>query len=263
MAISIWCIFELGTVGTAEKAMFNHAILSLTLMAVGNSGGQKPAVVSDAQWRQDVIELTNRTRAKQKLPPFKGVEELMEIANLHASDMATKNYFDHTSRDGRTAFDRIKPFVPNGYTGENIAAGQETPTAAVAAWLKSPGHRANIMNENFREIGVGFARNAKSTYGRYWVQVFCGRDSVYPIVINLDAYSTSQADVTLYIHGPKNAERMRIRNNSGDFGPWQPYRSNLNWRLGGSSGKQRVEVEVEDSDGLPTRAYDEILLSER
>ena len=247
--------------GTVEKGMFNHAILSLTLMAAGNSGGQQPTTVTDAQWRQDVIELTNRARAKQKLPPLKGVDEMMEIANRHASDMATKNYFSHASQDGRTAYDRIKAFAANAYTGENIAAGQQTPTAVVAGWLKSPGHRANIMSPNFREIGVGLARNEKSTYGLYWVQVFCGRESVYPVVINLDAFTTSQFDVELYIHGPKNAERMRVRNNTSDFGPWQPYRSTLNWRLGGTRGKQRVEVELEDSDGLPIRSFDEIVIS--
>ena len=244
--------------------MFNHAILSLTLMAVGNSGGPQPTTVPDAQWRQDVIELTNRARDKQNLPPLKGVDELMEIANQHASDMATKNYFSHASQDGRTAYDRIKPFAANAYTGENIAAGQQTPTAVVAGWwLKSPGHRANIMSPNFREIGVGLAHNEKSTYGHYWVQVFCGRESVYPVVINLDAYATSTADVQLYIGGPSDAERMRIRNNTSDFGAWQPYRKTLNWRLAGTSGRQRVEVEVEDSDGLPTRSYDEIFMTSR
>ncbi|MFI5178908.1 MAG: CAP domain-containing protein [Vicinamibacterales bacterium] len=91
-------------------------------------------------------------------------------ARLHSVDMATNNYFSHTSLDGRTFDQRI---FNAGYTGsyplgENIAAGQPTPASVVAAWMASPGHCTNIMTAGFHAIGIGYAFSASSTYGHYW-----------------------------------------------------------------------------------------------
>ena len=91
----------------------------------------------------------------------------------HAVDMATQNYFSHTSLDGRSPWDRIdEAGYPHFGAGENIAAGQRTAEDVVTAWLNSPGHCRNIMNPSFDELGVGYAYDAASTYQRYWVQNF-------------------------------------------------------------------------------------------
>lgn len=94
-------------------------------------------------------------------------------ASLHATDMAASNYFSHTGRDGSTSAQRV---TRAGYhyrmTGENIAAGQLSPEEAVAGWLKSPTHCANLMNGRYTEMGVAFAVNATSSMGVYWVQLF-------------------------------------------------------------------------------------------
>ena len=97
-------------------------------------------------------------------------------ARDHSVDMATLNYFSHTSYDGRTFSQRISNA---GYTGaypwgENIAAGQGSPAAVVNGWMSSPDHCANIMNPGFRAIGVGYAFRPASTYGHYWTQNFGG-----------------------------------------------------------------------------------------
>ena len=88
--------------------------------------------------------------------------------------MATKNYFSHTSLDGRTVAQRI---TATGYAwraiGENIAAGQTTPEQVVAGWLQSEGHCRNIMNPAYQELGVGYAQDG--SYGTTWVQDFGAR----------------------------------------------------------------------------------------
>jgi uncharacterized protein YkwD len=101
---------------------------------------------------------------------------LRTAARDHSVDMATHNYFSHTSYDGRTFSQRLSSA---GYTGaspwgENIAAGQASPAAVVNGWMGSAGHCANIMNPSFRAIGVGYAYRAASNYGHYWTQDFGG-----------------------------------------------------------------------------------------
>ncbi len=100
-------------------------------------------------------------------------KSLEAAAAGHANDMASEDYFSHKARDGSTPAQRVSRA---GYhwrlTGENIAAGQLTPESAMAGWLKSPGHCANLMNPGYTEMGVAFAVNARSAMGAYWVQEF-------------------------------------------------------------------------------------------
>lgn len=95
--------------------------------------------------------------------------KLFDTAVSHALDMATNNYFSHVSLDGRIFSERISAV---GYdwaaVGENIAAGQTSIDQVMTEWLKSPGHCANIMNDDFTEIAVACVRNDTSTYKRYW-----------------------------------------------------------------------------------------------
>lgn len=95
--------------------------------------------------------------------------KLFNAAAGHSTDMAVNNYFSHTSKDGRTASQRV---TAAGYswrtTGENIAAGQRTIQDVMNGWMASPGHCANIMNPNFTEVGVACAQNSTSTYKQYW-----------------------------------------------------------------------------------------------
>ena len=208
----------------------------------------------------EVVSLTNRIRERQNLPPLKACDQLMEAARLHATDMAMQNYFDHRSRDGRTMFDRLKSISAIGCQGENIAAGQETPESVISSWSHSPGHRENLLNKDFREIGVARAVNEKSDYGTYWVQDFCGRDGVWPVIINNESCDTATTAVSLYIYYPADTTRMRISNDNGDFGPWQPASPRLNWTIGTGKGVHRVTVQTEDPDGLQTSASDTIRL---
>jgi uncharacterized protein YkwD len=82
----------------------------------------------------------------------------------------------HTGSDGSDPGQRITRagYIWRTY-GENVAAGYTTPESVVAGWMQSDGHRANILNPAFRDIGVGYAYGASSTYKHYWTQVFAAR----------------------------------------------------------------------------------------
>ncbi|MES2534598.1 MAG: CAP domain-containing protein [Pseudomonadota bacterium] len=95
--------------------------------------------------------------------------KLFNAAAGHSHDMATKNYFSHTSKHGRTFSQRI---TNAGYAwrsaGENIAAGYTTTEKVMEGWLKSAGHCANIMSANFTEIGMSCVKTTTSAYKYYW-----------------------------------------------------------------------------------------------
>ena len=120
-----------------------------------------------------VVTLTNAERAKNGCGALTVNPVLTTIAQAHSADMAANDYFSHDSQSGASPFDRM---AAAGYqfstAGENIAAGQGTPAAVMTGWMNSPGHRANILNCAFTEIGVGYATSASSQYPTYWTQDF-------------------------------------------------------------------------------------------
>nr|WP_229802989.1 CAP domain-containing protein [Planobispora rosea] len=93
----------------------------------------------------------------------------------HSTDMAENGYFSHTSRDGRTPGDRIREagFSPLRAWAENIAKGQRSAESVHSAWMKSRGHRANILNCKLTHIAVAYAKNAAGV--PHWTQVFARR----------------------------------------------------------------------------------------
>lgn len=144
-----------------------------------NSGANSTPASAFAQ---RVLELTNAARTGghtcgpvfyPAVPALTYNSNLERSAQGHAADMAAKNYFSHSSQDGRNFSQRISA---TGYlwsiVGENIAAGYPTPETVVGSWLKSDGHCQDIMNASFKELGVGYANNPSSTYQHYWVQDF-------------------------------------------------------------------------------------------
>lgn len=129
-----------------------------------------------------VLELVNEARAQSRrcgakrfapVPPLKLNRALGRAALAHAQDMARLDHMTHKSRDGSTPAQRVSR---SGYSwknvAENVAAGQMTPEAAVASWIESPGHCANLMSAQFTEMGVAFAVEPDSGPGIYWAQVF-------------------------------------------------------------------------------------------
>ncbi len=128
----------------------------------------------EAELAEHVLQLTNKERMRAGLNPLVLSLKLGESAQWKASDMAERDYFDHADALNHNFVDRAREF---GYAnwrllGENIAAGLASPKEVVDQWMASPGHRANILKAEYREIGVGHAFNSDSKYRTYWVQDF-------------------------------------------------------------------------------------------
>ncbi|CAD5201867.1 CAP domain-containing protein [Pseudomonas sp. FEN] len=131
---------------------------------------------------QKLLEQINsaRTQARQcggqafaATTPLAWNAVLASAAESHTRNMANNNFFDHKDRDGRTPGDRAELAGYNGQLiGENIAAGQDTARKVVDGWLASPGHCANLMNPQFRELGAAYAVDPKSDAGIYWTAMF-------------------------------------------------------------------------------------------
>jgi uncharacterized protein YkwD len=122
-----------------------------------------PAKASVASVEHATRCLVNAARRRRGRRPLRHNARLALAATRHARDMAERNYFSHVSRDGRSFLDRIRrvDYLPrNGSwtVGENLAWGSErlaTPKQILNGWMRSPGHRANILDRKFREIGIG------------------------------------------------------------------------------------------------------------
>ncbi|MET9541746.1 CAP domain-containing protein, partial [Streptomyces sp. NPDC006553] len=126
-----------------------------------------------ARFVQDVIALANAEREKSGCGPLHSESHLRTAAQGHADDMSARGYYEHDNPEGRDAGDRM---TGAGYTwstwGENIHRGPKTPARAMEDWMDSPGHRANILNCSFKDIGVGVTLTAN---GPWWVQNFGAR----------------------------------------------------------------------------------------
>jgi RNA polymerase sigma factor (sigma-70 family) len=117
-----------------------------------------------------VVALVNKERAAAGCGPLTEDAQLNRAAQGHSDDMAARNFFDHTNPDGADPGQRT---TAAGYQwstyGENIARGQQTPQAVMESWMNSPGHRANILNCSFKDIGVGIHEGSG---GPWWTQNF-------------------------------------------------------------------------------------------
>jgi len=228
--------------------------------------GTAPAP-TNAAWEQQVIELVNQQRRANGVPPLKHEPSLTDAARWYAKDMVDDDYFGpgHDTYDrsgGRLARvcawkARIGAFYTGGNAlGENIGQGYASPLEAVTGWMGSSGHRANILNADFRETGVGYRASASD--GHCWVQDFGRRSETYPVVINDEAASTDDRLVNLYVYG--SWSEIRIRNDGEAFSPWQPFTHALAWTLADVDGQRTVDVEVRRGS-TTVAASDTIMLS--
>ncbi|TCB96327.1 hypothetical protein E0H26_16080 [Micromonospora zingiberis] len=128
-----------------------------------------PSTGAGASQAAQVVELVNAERAKAGCDALSTDDKLMTAAQRHSQDQAEHQNMSHTGSDGSDPGERIDRVEYAWRTyGENVAWNQPTPAAVMDAWMNSPGHRANILNCAFTEIGVGVA----SSNGPYWTQVF-------------------------------------------------------------------------------------------
>lgn len=129
----------------------------------------------------EMLKLTNQARCGQGLAPLTANSSLSSAATQHNLDMLLNNYFDHNGSDGSTVGDRASI---QGYTwqavGENLAAGSTSVAETFDLWWQSPGHKANILNPDFREAGLSHIFQAGSQWGHYWTMVFASRGTESP-----------------------------------------------------------------------------------
>ena len=134
---------------------------------------QKPST-DFSSYQQQVLDLVNAERTKRGISALTLDSNLSSVATKKSQDMVNKNYFDHTSPTYGSPFDMMKQFgISYRTAGENIAKGQKTPQEVVTAWMNSEGHRKNILNPNFTNLGVGIPKDSKGT--TYWTQMFIGK----------------------------------------------------------------------------------------
>ena len=126
--------------------------------------------VSYADFAVEVLRLVNAERAKVGAAPLRLSNDLMDATAVRAEEITRS--FSHTRPDGSSCFTLVRN--QNRTMGENIAAGSVTPAAVVDQWMHSKGHRENMLDKRFKELGIGHCYKEGSSYGHYWVQMFRG-----------------------------------------------------------------------------------------
>lgn len=141
---------------------------------------ENPSSVPTTVNRTVMLQLVNDVRKKgcqcgdtyySAVPTISWNSQLEAAAYVHSEDMYTNKYFDHIAPDGSNGGVRIDKAGYNWFTfGENIAVGFKSEKEVLDGWLQSPGHCKNIMNKNFKEMGV-------ARVGTYWTQEFGARSN--------------------------------------------------------------------------------------
>jgi uncharacterized protein YkwD len=152
----------------AATALAVPAMAPSTALAACKSRDAHPAEASTVTIRNATLCLLNRQRASHGRRKLRHNARLAKAAKAHARDMVRRGYFAHTAPGGVSFVDRImrQDYVDPGQgwaLGENLAWGSyqlATPRSIVRSWMDSPGHRANVLNPRFREVGIGVVLGA-------------------------------------------------------------------------------------------------------
>ncbi|MEA5135441.1 MAG: SafA/ExsA family spore coat assembly protein [Candidatus Fimivivens sp.] len=166
----MWKIAVKYQVGTSEIIAANTQIKDPNLIYPGQALTIPTLSNTVTEYETEVLRLVNIERANNGLKPLTMNWELSRVARYKSQDMHDRGYFSHTSPTYGSPFDMMTKFgISYRTAGENIAMGYKTPQAVVTGWMNSPGHRANILNGSFTQMGVGYVAS-----GSYWTQMFIG-----------------------------------------------------------------------------------------
>ena len=167
---TMWKLAVQYQVGTSEIIQANPQVTDPDLIYPGQIL-QIPQLESTvSSYESEVIRLVNEIRQKNGLRPLTANWELSRVARYKSQDMRANGYFSHNSPTYGTPFQMLSAFGLSYRTaGENIAKGYASPQAVVNGWMNSSGHRANILNGSYTQIGVGYVSG-----GNYWTQLFIG-----------------------------------------------------------------------------------------
>lgn len=167
---TMWKLAVKYEVGTSEIIAANPQVSNPDLIYPGQVLQIPQLDQSVLAFEAEVVRLVNEIRQQNGLQPLTANWELSRVARYKSQDMVDNRYFSHTSPTYGTPFQMIQAFGLSYRTaGENIAYGYSTPQAVVNGWMNSSGHRANILNASYTQIGVGYVAQ-----GHYWTQMFIG-----------------------------------------------------------------------------------------
>ncbi|GAB4582006.1 MAG: hypothetical protein Fur0022_47580 [Anaerolineales bacterium] len=250
-------------------------ILSIfTLEAVPPIWGAPPQTTHILEEAQTVY-LGNLAREANGVPPLRWNRQLTNASRWFSWDSVENRpdpYCGHQDTNGQWPVDRAFIFGYLGFAGaENAFCGYVTPQQAIDGWMNSPGHQANLLDPNSREIGLGYY--LRESDGRGYVTQMFGVDPVYPpVIIEKEALSTTTSTVDLYIYdrssgggfkelGP--ATEMMVSNEPCFLDSvWEPYASNKTWNLATGEGWREVYVKTRDLLGRTSTVSDTIYLGE-
>lgn len=252
-------------------------VLLLLGLTVGLAQAQTvpdPAAQSPALFYNEAqaVYLGNLARRQNGVPPLRWNGQLTEAARWYSWD-STENrpagFCGHQDTQGNWPSDRVLAFGYLGFGGaENAYCGYLAPDAAINGWMASPGHRANLLDANSREVGLGYYLRASD--GRGYVTQDFGSDPAYPpLVIENEAPATSTGQVGLYIYnaqtgggfrGRTAAVAMQVSNDACFTGAaWEPYTPEKTWQLApGGDGWRTVYVRTRDAANRSNSVADSI-----
>ncbi len=166
----MWKLAVRYQVGTSEIITANPQVADPNLIYPGDRLNIPQLDQTVLSYEAEVVRLVNAIRRENGLGALTLNWELGRVARYKSQDMVDKRYFSHTSPTYGSPFQMIQAFgLSYRVAGENIAYGYSTPQAVVNGWMNSEGHRKNILNAGFTQIGVGYVGQ-----GHYWTQMFIG-----------------------------------------------------------------------------------------
>lgn len=167
---TMWKLAVRYQVGTSEIIQANPQVSNPDLIYPGQILNIPQLDSSVSSYEAEVIRLVNEIRQQNGLRPLTANWELSRVARYKSQDMADRGYFAHNSPTYGSPGQMIKAFGLSYRTaGENIAKGYASPQAVVNGWMNSSGHRANILNASYTQIGVGYVARSN-----HWTQMFIG-----------------------------------------------------------------------------------------
>ena len=167
---SMWKIAVKNEIGVSEIIGANPQVKNPNLIYPGQVLNIPSPDSSTLSFEEEVVRLVNKERTSRGLKPLTQNWELSRVARYKSQDMKDNRYFSHNSPTYGSPGKMIRDFgISYRSYGENIAKGYSTPQAVVDGWMNSSGHRQNILNPSFTQIGVGYVAS-----GNYWTQMFIG-----------------------------------------------------------------------------------------
>lgn len=165
---TMWKVAAKYEVGTKEVIDANTQIVNPDLIYPGDILNIPQLSANVSNFEAQVVTLVNEIRAENGLSKLTHNWQLSRVARYKSQDMADNGYFSHTSPTYGSPFQMMKQFgITYRSAGENIAKGYSSAQAVVNAWMNSAGHRANILNSSYTQIGVGYVAD-----GNHWTQMF-------------------------------------------------------------------------------------------